>query len=272
MNERQRAEYLEAMGIHVFVPRYILPSASASRQALLPEPSVIEAEREAGSVDTTLNQTERTPVAGGGEQNSNHRVSGLVSGIIDELAGKEPVVRSKVPVDAAHSPAKRVLEALEAPAPVETVHFSLSLWRVSESLLVIDAHQARQALPTGTLLSNMLFAKGLSSPLPPSEVLAWPMVGSRPDEGGWLQASEMVQAFLNARLERQPVQFIWLMGEAAYRAVFAGESDYQECFGQLKDLPALGCLATVLPSLQDMLKTPSLKAPAWQAIKAQKVV
>lgn len=267
MNERQRTEYLEAMGIHVFVPRWILPAAAPSVQAPLPAAHVQPA------VEQALDHDGGPPAERQPRKEAGQQVTGLVSDIIGELAGKESVRsgQSSAPADPASSPAKRVLDVLGSAPPVEAVHFSLTLWRVSESLLVIDSHQARQALPTGALLGNMLFAKGLRTQLPSSEVLGWPMVGSKEGEGGWEQASEMVLAFLNARFERQPVQYVWLMGEAAYRAVYAGESDYQESIGQLRDLTTLGCSGVVLPSLADMLKSPSLKAPAWQAIKAHRV-
>lgn len=269
MNERQRTEYLEAMGIQTFVPRWVLPAAAPCRQAPLPEP--VEAANAVASVeapDKPLGQSELGQSKGEPRKASIQRVSG----IIGELAGKEPArAEPKAAPGPAASQAKRVLDVLAGPAPTETVHFSLSLWRVSEGLMVIDSHQTRQALPTNTLLSNILFAKGLRAPLPRSEVLNWPVPGAVDGEGGWTQAREMVQAFLNARFERQPVQSVWLMGEAAYRAVCAAEDDYHENIGQLRDLSALGCLAVVLPSLTDMLRSPSLKAPAWQAIKAQKI-
>lgn len=263
MNERQRTEYLEAMGIQVFVPRWILPAAAPSRQAPLPQPDVSASPELSPEARSSASQPE------GPASSSAQRLGGVVSGIIGELAGQTKSARVQTEASPQQSPAKRVLDALdEKPAADESVQFSLSLWRVSDSLLVIDSHQARQALPTGTLLSNILFAKGLCEPLPKPEVLAWPIGGS---EGGWPQACEMVQAFLQARFERQPVQSLWLMGEDAYRAVFSGDNDYQEQLGHLRDLMGLGCLATVLPSLADMLKTPSLKIPAWQAIKAQKI-
>lgn len=269
MNEQRRTAYLEAMGIQTFVPRWILPAARPPRQALLPEPVEPLTVDERPAAAQVQAHAESEP-----RRTSTQQVTGVVSGIIGELAGKE-ARRAKpapAPEDSAQSPAKRVLDVLKGPAPTEVVNFSLSLWRINEGLMVIDSHQARQALPTHTLLSNILFAKGIRTPPGRPEVLNWPMIGGAADaEGGWLQACEMVQAFLNARFERQPVQSIWLMGEAAYRAVCAGENNYHENMGKMRDLSMLNCLAVVLPGLTDMLKSPSLKAPAWQAIKAQKI-
>lgn len=270
MNERRRTEYLEAMGIQTFVPRWILPAARPSQQAPLPEPEAVESpakdERPAMAQTQALAASETRAT-------STQRVTGVVSGIIGELAGQE-AMRAKpesAPSASIHTPAKRVLDVLEGSPTTEIVSFSLSLWRVSDGLMVIDSHQAKQALPTHTLLSNILLAKGMRTPLSRPEVLSWPMVGGAADEGGWQQACEMVQAFLNARFERQPVQSVWLMGEAAYRAVCAGEDHYRENMGKMRDLDTLNCLAVVLPSLTDMLKSPSLKAPAWQAIKVQTI-
>lgn len=288
MNEQQRTAYLEAMGIQVFVPRWTLPAARPSRQAPLPEPVQSHPSSQAlGNPDFSQSGYDESngsePGYGASGHGFSHRetsnpaarnLTGMLSGIINQLEAKGSS-HSKLPpaspAEPAASPAKRVLDVLAGPAPSEGVRFSLSLWRATEGLMVIDSHQARQALPTSTLLNNMLFAKGWRMPLARPEVLNWPMVGGT-DDGGWPQACEMVQAFLNARCERQPVQSIWLMGEAAYRAVCDGSDDYQKNIGHMRDLPTLGCLAVVLPSLTDMLKSPSLKAPAWQAIKEQKIV
>lgn len=270
MNERQRTAYLEAMGIQAFVPRWVLPAAAPSRQAPLPEPEPLAAADAVPSEELALDEAAVVQANGEPRKAPNQRVAGVVSGIMGELAGREPApVEPKA--DPATSQAKRVLDVLAEPVPTETVHFSLCLWRVTDALMVIDSHQTKQALPTNVLLSNILFAKGLRASLPRPEVLNWPVPGVVEGEGGWTHAREMVQAFLNARFERQPVQAVWLMGEPAYRAVCSAEGNYQESTGQLRDLAALGCLAVILPSLTDMLRSPSLKAPAWQAIKAQKI-
>lgn len=263
LNERQRTQYLEAMGIHTFVPRRVLPGAAAPKQAALPQvPAPAQSNPAQQSAATVV-----PPKAGATPAPSTPRAaSGMVSGIVGEL--QERVKRPAGAGEQRSSPAKRVLAALDDKATEQTVHFALSLWRVSPSLLVIDSHQSKQALPTGTLLNNILFAKGLRASLARPEVLTWPMAGG---SGGWLEAREMVHAFLQARLERQPVTSLWLMGEASYRAVDANDEDYQQCIGQLHDLTSFNCVATVLPGLADMLRNPSLKVPAWQAIKAQKI-
>lgn len=260
MNERQRTQYLEAMGIQTFVPRRVLPAAATPRQAPLPQtPKQPEV------------NTERQPAAATAPATANRgeprAAGGMVSGIMGEL--QERTKRTPAATAEQSAPAKKVLAALDDNPSEQAVHFALSLWRVSPSLLVIDSHQSKQALPTGTLLKNILFAKGLRVDLSRPEVITWPMVGG--NGGGWLQAREMVHAFLQARLERQPLASMWLMGEAAYCAVCIGDEGYQQCIGQLRDLSSFACVATVLPSLADMLRNPSLKAPVWQAIKAQKI-
>lgn len=267
MDEQRRAVYLEAMGIEMFVPRYILPAATAPVQAPLPAPATLAA-------DVQPDESDSLQGAEGAENPPGPtKVGGMVSGIIGELSGEKSSRAQPRAQQGAEpsSPAKRVLDVLEQPAPAESIHFSLNLWRVSERVLIIDSHQSRQALPTGALLSNILFAKGLRVSLPRPEVLVWPMAGAAVGETGWPHACEMVQAFLKARCDRQPVRTIWLMGEAAYRAVFAGADDHGENIGKLRELGSLGASALVLPSLADILKSPALKAPVWQAVKAQDV-
>jgi hypothetical protein len=281
MNERQRMAYLDAMGVSMFVPRWILPSAAISRQALLPQP--VAGEEFESQLDAThLSVTDASPTSldQRSRAGSTQPVMGVVSGIIGELASKEssraksattPEKRAVEEVSNG-SPARAILNALAGADAQAKVRFSLSLWRVNDNLLVIDSHQARQALPTTTLLSNILFAKGIVAPLASAEVLHWPMLASSSaGGGGWSEASEMVLAFLRARFERQPAQYLWLMGEAAFRAVCVSDDEYHSSIGQMRDLGGLGCMAVVLPSLADMLTRPELKAPTWQAIKAHKL-
>ena len=268
--------YLETMGIEMFVPRWVLPAAKSPRQALLPEADVpgngnSDTSNEDHQSATPSLKIHHQP----NETNQAHPVGGLVSDILGELSGRKTASDSPKSsimklTDQAVSPGKRVLEGVfsseaETPAP----HFSLSLWRVHDDLLVIDSRQSQEALPTAALLSNILFAKGMSRTLPKAEILNWPMAGTV-SQSGWPEANEMVQAFLRARFDHKPAQTVWLMGEAACRAVCGEGALFSECMGQMRDVNDLSCLAVILPSLADMLKTPALKAPAWHAIKAQK--
>jgi len=132
-----------------------------------------------------------------------------------------------------------------------TVQFTLNVWPVSRSVLVVDSHQPKSALPTVALLRNMLKIKGLSGPLPGVDTLQWPLFT---DVGGFgasalnglAQAQDMVRAFLQSRLEASPVQSVWVMGADAYQAMAVSDVPFAQSVGKAIDMPALGCLALVM--------------------------
>jgi hypothetical protein len=271
MNERLRMEYLEAMGITMFVPRRILPGARASTQAVVPQ--VVSAE-EAPAVDRrpaevvslaeavslkevqSPNQervppTQELPAA-------PRQIQAAVSDIMETFS--RPASRADALPESAGAPA-----AVTEPP----VQFALSIWRPSPALMILDSRHAGGALPTQALLENILRAKGLSLPPSKPDILVWPHGGMAPAPG-WDAAREMLQAFLQARLERQPAQYLWLMGESACNAVLADRS-FQESLGLAINLDTLASLAVVLPSLADMLQQPALKARTWAAIRAHHV-
>lgn len=270
MNEQRRMQYLEELGIEMFVPRWILPAAKASVQALLPEPSPAETPSAVAvsAAATVLSVASVAPVAVMSEpqvrpeRTEPQAVSGLVSGIIGELGGKS--AEADKPRTASRPPQEAGTEA-------QAVHFSLSIWPVNANLMVLDSRHAREALPTQALLRNIVFAKGFSEPLTKPEVLNWPLFAAVEYTGGWDEAGEMVRAFLKARLELQPVQTLWVMGMDAYGALFGETASYEGKVGSVLDIPELATLGVVLPSLTDVLKQPQLKAKVWSTIRALNV-
>lgn len=251
MNEQRRLAYLEAMGVASFAPRWVLPGAAPSQLAPLPVRLVSEAEHKApiAKPESWAGADSDTPVAP------------VTSNIIGNILNRTELPRRELAGDAP--------VADTAPAnQVQAVRFSLNIWQISPALMVVDSHQPKAALPTATLLSNMLMAKQVPSRLPGLDTLHWPMFKGDFNRSGLSHAREMVNAFIFSRLERQPVRYLWLMGEDAFRAIAPAEADYEHSLGSAVDLPELGCLALIMPSLSDMLLDTSLKPIAWRAIRA----
>lgn len=243
LSEAQRREYLQAMGIAQYVPRWILPGAKPSPRIELPfeEPTVA-----AATTDTTKIAPEPPRV-----------LTTVVTGLVESLSPTR----------------KSIASADEKPAQTEAEvvpNFALSIWRPSTALLVLDARPSGQALPTQSLLRNILRAKGIETLSGAPDVLRWPPMAGQP-AGTWAAVHEMTLAFLQARLELQPASYLWLMGENAYRAVVTDGKAYGECLGQALNLETLATLALVLPSLSDMLHQPHLKAITWSAIRPHHV-
>ncbi len=248
--ERVRAHYLAAMGVAVYVPRSTLPGALPSRRipaAPAPRPSADRGAQPEPSTDSGVRSSAR------GESPGLAAVNQILDAALVRRAGKTEDVRDVMPV-------APVTEAQD-----ETIRFTLNLWRVSSSLLVIDSHEPRRGLPTAALLSNILRAAAQPHELPASESLHWPVLAR---SSRLSDARDMVTAFLASRIATQPVRHIWLMGEAGFKACSAGPMRYEDALGKTLVLPELGTEAIVLPGLIDMLEQPSLKAATWKALRA----
>ncbi len=250
MNERQRMQYLEAMGITMFVPRWILPRARMSEQLAVVELEDEEVEKPPVESASAPSQPVEMPAA-------PRPVQAAVSEIMDTLRPQTRVEASPIE-ESAPAPART---ADEQPA-----RFALSIWRPVPALMILDTRHAGQALPTHALLDNILRAKEVALPPAKPDILLWPPAGVAATSG-WGAAREMVQAFLQARLERQPARYLWLMGESACHAVLP-DHPYQDNLGRAINLDSLATLAVVLPSLADMLLQPELKAHTWAAIRS----
>ncbi len=248
MNERQRMQYLEAMGITMFVPRWILPRARMSAQLAVAEPEVEEVEKPPVESASAPSQPAELPAA-------PRPVQAAVNEIMDNL---RPQTRSEASPIEESAPARAASE--------QPVQFALSIWRPVPALMILDTRHTGQALPTHALLENILRAKEVALPPAKPDILLWPPAGVT-SASGWGAAREMVQAFLQARLERQPARYLWLMGESACHAVLP-DHPYQDNLGRAINLDSLATLAVVLPSLADMLLQPELKAHTWAAIRS----
>lgn len=279
MNEVRRQQYLDVIGIDSYMPRLILPFAPAPKQCAVPDlvvPEIVVPELTV-AVDQSSVLVEHTepeiiespapivkqPVA----------AAGPITSPLDALQGMSGSA-DKAPVSNTISEEVAVQAVSERQ---EAVNFSLSVWRVSEDLLVVDSRQAELALPVNALLNNILLALGLlEQALPKIEVVSWPKVDSHFSGQDAQSARDMLGAMFEARLEQYPAKFILLMGESAAHymlpaSVLSGTSSPAESLQYLQGksvfLQDYNASAIVVPSLTDMLNTPALKAIAWQAIQ-----
>ncbi len=249
MNERVRTQYLSVMGVATYVPRWRLPNACPSIQAHLPTYCVEAAPAPAS--DGVGFQAKGSAVP----------VSELMGDWLDPAADSATKRQAPVTETTGFDASLRGSAATE-------VRFTLNVWHVNASLMVVDSHIPKSALPTARLLANMLLALGHPATLPGADALVWPMFKGSLSEGGWDAARDMVGAFLHSRLEQKPAEHVWLMGAQAYDAIAPELGEYSAHLGKVIDLPALGVKAAVLPSLAELLKTPELKRLAWRALQS----
>lgn len=277
MNEAQRLQYLEAIGIDSYMPRWILPVAPApvACTPVLRSPTAAPAQvavTPAASAPAAVPASVPAERAAGAAQPAPS--AGLTAAPVAAVAEALAAFAEPQPVEklaAAIAPATKA-------AVAEDPRFALSMWRASDDLLVIDSRQAHLALPTEPLLANILLALGWPrQPLPRAEVLHWPMYDHPLAPKGEAAAKETLLAMLEARLEQQPVAYVLLMGAEACHYMVPAELLPQDGAGPAASLTALRgkalpldpvkATAIVVPSLSDMLQQPELKATTWRAIQ-----
>ncbi len=246
MNELQRMQYLETMGVDTFVPRWVLSGARQSSRCVLPQANPTQ-------VDLSVR-----PLAGAATGASmpiaQHDAAAsspqAVGALVDALRETQP---------ARKAPVAESLASSRVPGrPVEQVSFSLAFWRVHPRLIVVDSRQPK-ALPTEALLASIVSALQLSDRLPRADIQNWPVPGSR--DSGWNAAQEMIQAYLESRLDGEPVSHMVLMGTNAARAI-APETLADLPEGQIH-LAKFACHAILTPSLAELLLEPGRKAQLW---------
>ncbi len=268
MNEAQRMQYLDAIGIDMYVPRWRLPNAPEPVQARLPER--VDRAGAASGNDAALPVESAAP--------STEALSSLNEGLHSVLADLQldtPVTRTAS--DASTSVAKEEgqktgeLDQSIAPPHEPEAEFELNEWSLA-GLEVFDSVHVGDALPTAALLRNILAQHGVlegNLALPAHHRHPWPLPG-RPQEKRWSRANIYFEDVLSGRDSHQRVSHTLLFGEAALHAIAGPDQDFEkQIYSPLtlsldqRPLPALA-----LPALRDLLYQPALKARAWEALVA----
>ncbi len=271
MNELQRQQYLDAMGVDTYMPRWVLPHA--------PAPVACDVSFIPGDLESGQPQDAGKP--GGEVQNkaaSNDAIAPLSASRAEAkdkpesalAALAEPVARVQAAAEQVQSTDNSTdSSAAKAPLNDEPVpQFALSIWRVSEQLLVIDSRQAQLALPTEPLFINILVALGYPrQPLPKTEVIRWPMVDNPFVGQTAADAREMLEAYLDGKLLTHPAKHVLLMGEDACRYVLPELNRFEDQLGKAILLEQHKVDAIIVPSLSAMLLEPEQKRLTWQAIQ-----
>ena len=171
----------------------------------------------------------------------------------------QPISQSK--------PKKEAVLPAHAQNSAQVVKFTLSFWRVSEDLLVVDSRHSELALPTEKLLTNLLFALGYPRELPKSEVVQWPLIDAHHHDQGETAARETLNAFLDAQFLLNPGKYLLLMGREASHFILDTGKSYSDMLNHRFPVDEFNLTAFVIPSLSEILQDPAQKSPTWHTIK-----
>lgn len=258
MNELQRQNYLSALGIENYMPRWRLPFAPEPVACLMPTITFDELESSLRS-PAAIEQTISSVI-------SSIAPSKVESAIaVDVLANLDVRQKPSSPINAA-----AILQQLEDKKPAIVAPFSLSVWRPAPGFLIIDSRNTALALPTDLLLNNILRVCLAEEFNTSEEVLRWPMIENRFVSRTEVDARNELQTWLAVENELRPINRLWLLGENSGKYFIAADVSAIEHRWQKVVISGLAGLtqmtALLLPSLNELLQSPSDKARLWTVL------
>lgn len=257
MNELQRQNYLSALGIENYMPRWrlpfapepiacVMPTITFEKSGLLDSPAIIEQTISSAIPAMPLSKAE-SAIA------------------IDVLANLDVRQKPSAPINAA-----AILQQLEEKKPTIVEPFSLSVWRPAPGFLIIDSRNTKLALPTDLFLNNILRVCLIDNFNLSEEVLRWPMIENRFVSRTEVDARNELQTWLAVENELRPINRLWLMGENAGKYFIPADISTIEHRWQKVAVNGLTghtpLTALLLPSLNELLQKPSDKVHLWLAL------
>jgi hypothetical protein len=247
MDAHTRQQYLEAMGIRQWVPRYRLPLAPSPIQAEMPEGgTLIQEPREIENKPVPENKA--TPAR-------REKKPGNMSRIQAEL-GMGPVAEPKAN------------EKREAPAPVAAVpdnSFALAMINAGPAVLLLaelPAGASSVSVPVRRFVQELFFALGLGRVIEKAEVFNWPMTlhGDHSETA----AREALQASLrNYGSGETPLATIIALGETPTRHLLDGGEALDELRGRVHTVKGIKARLLVTHGITALFDAPLLKKQLW---------
>lgn len=238
MQEPLRSQYLAALGIDNYAPRFVLPGAKVSEPC-----EWLDAPAEIANISALVQEDviAEPPAA---EEN-------IPAKSVNEIIQRAPVIEN-----AAKRP-QRINEntgAKTSVAQVETgPQFALSIVLATGGILLIDAAPASNAERSAfqQLLNNMLPVLRPAAAQYVLDIFLWPMTKQPKILRDADAAKETLTAYLNKQIKQRAIDVVLLLGEAAQQWCVL-ESDVRV----VKSSSLLACA-------QD----PALKRPLWNDIR-----
>ncbi len=252
MHEIRRQEYLQAIGIENYIPRWKIPFAAESYFC----DSSIELGDQAND-DITL--VESIVVDTTNSQQDQLQPTIDLHQVLNGVVEKSLVKNSPSRID-------DILQQLVDKKSPQIPSFSLSVWRPEPDFLVVATRNVN-AMPTELLLNNFLrFYLKQNQLALMEDMLHWPAIDSSKMSLTEEDACTELQTWLSVQHEFQPIKTLWFFGDVCryFTADFAAADT--EFF--VRDFPLkLGyahsnqvVMAKHFPDLSDILLHPSLKA------------
>ncbi len=262
MNELVRMQYMEAMGVDVFVPRVLLPNANSSLLCALPEGVNFDVTDKVGP-DAAISDSSLISEL---TVNSNELNRSVPNNELSKIIDVQPdgAQERHKPLASADS----IVEALSTAGEDanEKIILRLSSW-ANNQFFVLDSRTENQAYPVALLLRNILSSvKLLNTGMPRMETIDWP---SRMHVGkqGWREATDWLFPFIENKTANNS-KHVFVMGNPAFCSLIGKQQDFSSNLYKQFFFESLGKKGLVLPSLEEILCRPELKHLTWRALCA----
>lgn len=260
MNELQRTEYLTALGVTSYMPRFRLPLAPEPLQALLPPPA--EESREATAPAAAAMAAAGVTTEAATTSGEPHTAAGNAAAPAEPSPDMGRVIGS-ITAEARVNPTAPQQATPVAPPQRQVAPFVLSCWRLGDEVLAVDSREPGTALPVESLFGNIVRALGWHQLPSERNKLRWPLAENPfAAAAGTDDAKDTCSSWLEAACLRNPVKSIWLMGQQAQEfcapvPLAAGEAvnDWQ------------GVRIVSMPSLTELLQEPVRKREVWNQLR-----
>ncbi len=238
MIEPLRSQYLAALGIENYVPRFILPGAKLSESC-----EWLDAPIETANSTEIVNESTIEPARDGKSASIVVQRTPII-----EPAARRPLRTSEnSEIKAPNAQSERVANSQPEP------QFALSIVLAAGGILLIDAAPASNAEHAAfqKLLSNMLPALRPAAAQYVLDSFVWPLTRQPKIPRDAEAAKETLSAYLNKQIKQRAIDVVLLLGEAAQQwCIFESEVRV------IKSSSLLACA-----------KDPALKRPLWNDIR-----
>ena len=272
--EQVRQDYLEAMGVQTWFPRYQLTNARPARPFDWIKEDAATWHQE--KAVTQASQPEATKVGPAETGYTRLRASDILSqAAIDDFQKKEP---EKEP-EKKQTPEEKPVEPRRAGTPA-TSKFRLVVQIISDDCLVV-AEMPHSGLNQFTrfhqqLLDDLLFALNIQpNNSQPVKEFVWPISENRGLMSQLNQdddaAADAVCAYLSNQFGLPRHKIVLLLGQAAARFVIDPHKAFDDLRG-IQDGTHSQQVFAVSHGLNELMKLSHLKAEAWQDLASLKTL
>ena len=253
-----RADYLQAMGVDLYVHRSQVDSAQESLSVDTPDEESnkdLDANAKKEAVEPVTLETNKVP-----------RIETELDSDSKEPDSQQPVPQKLAPEEkesvTEKSPESESTSITETSIPAEPLYF---LWhQVGELLFLTAASQIQTAEETkllgaiiGSLSRTEKVERGTGN---------WPLVGSQPSSEN--EAQDFLASFVAGRGEQcDGAMTLILFGQESQKQFVEIEGVFEDILGS--KIPSQTDLKEfrLVPALADMLDKPYLKSIAWQSLR-----